>query len=55
MISDGFITVPDTPGLGFGDINPDALREHLDPRDPVYFDEPTTVWDRELSHDRLWS
>jgi L-alanine-DL-glutamate epimerase-like enolase superfamily enzyme len=55
LIRDGFITVPDTPGLGFGDINPDALREHLDPRDPVYFDEPTTVWDSELSHDRLWS
>lgn len=55
LISDGFITVPDAPGLGFGDINPDALREHLDPRDPVFFEEPTTVWDNELSHDRLWS
>jgi L-alanine-DL-glutamate epimerase-like enolase superfamily enzyme len=55
LIGDGFITVPDTPGLGFGDINPDALREHLDPRDPVYFDQPTTAWDSEMSHDRLWS
>jgi len=55
LIRDGFITVPDAPGLGFGDINPDALREHLDPRDPVFFDEPTTGWDSELSHDRLWS
>jgi L-alanine-DL-glutamate epimerase-like enolase superfamily enzyme len=55
LIVDGYITVPDTPGLGFGDINPDALREHLDPHDPVMFEEPTSAWDNEISHDRLWS
>jgi len=46
--------VPDTPGLGFGDINEDLLRQHLDPRAPVFFAE-TTQWDGESSHDRLWS
>ena len=55
LIVDGEIRVPDTPGLGFGDIDADAMRDHLDPRDPVFFDEPTTQWDAELSHDRLWS
>jgi L-alanine-DL-glutamate epimerase-like enolase superfamily enzyme len=55
LITDGYITVPDGPGLGFGDIEPDALREHLDPDDPVFFDQPTANWDTELSHDRLWS
>ena len=38
-----------------GDIEPEALREHLDPDDPVFFDHPTAAWDTELSHDRLWS
>ena len=55
VISDGHITVPDTPGLGFGDIVEEAMRDHLDPRDPVWFDQPTTDWDDEHSHDRLWS
>ncbi|MEV4051978.1 mandelate racemase/muconate lactonizing enzyme family protein [Amycolatopsis sp. NPDC049688] len=54
LIRNGHITVPDTPGLGFGDLNEDLLRHHLDPRDPVFFAE-TTHWDAESSHDRLWS
>jgi len=55
LIRDGFISVPDSPGLGFGDINPDAMREHVDPDDPVFFETPTAEWDAEHSHDRLWS
>jgi L-alanine-DL-glutamate epimerase-like enolase superfamily enzyme len=54
LIRDGHITVPDTPGLGFGDLDEELLRRHLDPRDPVFFAE-TTHWDSESSHDRLWS
>jgi L-alanine-DL-glutamate epimerase-like enolase superfamily enzyme len=54
LIQNGYITVPDTPGLGFGDIDEEQLRRHLDPRDPVFFAE-TTHWDSESSHDRLWS
>jgi L-alanine-DL-glutamate epimerase-like enolase superfamily enzyme len=54
LIEDGYITVPDRPGLGFGDISEELFREHLDPADPVLFDS-TVDWDQEISHDRLWS
>jgi len=54
LIQDGHIQVPETPGLGFSDINEDVVRAHLDPEDPGFF-ESTDVWDRERSHDRLWS
>lgn len=54
LIQDGYIAVPETPGLGFSDINEEAIRQFIDPNDPGYF-EPTDVWDKERSHDRLWS
>jgi L-alanine-DL-glutamate epimerase-like enolase superfamily enzyme len=54
LIVDGFIQVPEAPGLGLGDINLECMREFLDPRDPLCFD-PTDLWDNERSHDRLWS
>ncbi|HLH58905.1 MAG TPA: mandelate racemase/muconate lactonizing enzyme family protein [Streptosporangiaceae bacterium] len=54
LIQDGYITVPEGPGLGFGDINEELFREHLDPADPLLF-ETTGTWNGELSHDRLWS
>jgi L-alanine-DL-glutamate epimerase-like enolase superfamily enzyme len=54
LIQDGYIQVPEAPGLGFSDLNEEIVRQHLDPRDPGLF-EPTDVWDREHSHDRLWS
>ena len=54
LIQDGFIQVPETPGLGFTDINEDLFREHIDPSDPMFF-EPTDMWDNERSWDRLWS
>lgn len=54
LIVDGHIEVPETPGLGFTDINLEVLREHLHPKDPMCF-EPTDAWDSEYSHDRLWS
>lgn len=54
LIRDGYIEVPETPGLGFKDINLEVFREHLDKDDPLCF-EPTEHWDREKSHDRLWS
>jgi L-alanine-DL-glutamate epimerase-like enolase superfamily enzyme len=53
IIQDGYIPVPESPGLGF-EINEDAIREHLVADDPGYF-EPTTEWDNERSWDRLWS
>ncbi|MGC9349637.1 MAG: mandelate racemase/muconate lactonizing enzyme family protein [Anaerolineae bacterium] len=54
LIQDGYIQVPETPGLGFEDLNEEAIREHIDPDLPGFF-EPTDAWDRERSHDRLWS
>ncbi len=55
LIQDGHIAVPETPGLGFAEINEEAMRARLDPDDPIYFDEPTDFWDTERSWDRLWS
>ena len=53
IIQNGYIPVPDSPGLGFT-LNEDAVREHLIPEDRGFF-EPTTQWDTERSWDRLWS
>ena len=53
IIQDGYIAVPDAPGLGF-EINADAIQEHLVPDDRGFF-EPTPQWDTERSWDRLWS
>ena len=55
MIQDGFVDVPEKPGLGFDDINEEMCRKYLDPADPIYFDTPTDQWDSERSWDRLWS
>ena len=54
LIQDGFIQVPEGPGLGFTDINEELFREHLNPDDPICFD-PTDAWDSERSWDRMWS
>lgn len=53
VIQNGYTEVPEGPGLGI-DLNEDVIKEHLDPNDPGYF-EPTTEWDKERAHDRLWS
>jgi len=55
LIQDGYIQVPEKPGLGFDDINEELFRDHLNPKDPVYFDSATDEWDDDWSHDRLWS
>lgn len=51
IVRNGFITVPDAPGLGIT-LNDDVVKEHL--LEPGYF-EPTPEWDAERSADRLWS
>ena len=53
IIQNGYIPVPDAPGLGFT-LNEDAVKEHLIPEDRGFF-EPTPQWDSERSWDRLWS
>ena len=54
IVQDGYITVPETPGLGFTDLNMEAVAAFLHPDDPGVW-EPTDHWLRERSHDRLWS
>jgi len=54
LVQDGFITVPDAPGLGIESLNDDVLRQHLH-RDIPGLWEPTDAWDDDYSHDRLWS
>ena len=54
IIQDGHIQVPDKPGLGFDGLNEEVIRQHLDPREPGYF-EPTDSWNDEHAHERLWS
>jgi L-alanine-DL-glutamate epimerase-like enolase superfamily enzyme len=51
IVNHGFVTVPDGPGLGVT-LNDEVMKQHL--LEPGYFD-PTPEWDKERSHDRLWS
>ncbi|WP_395141783.1 mandelate racemase/muconate lactonizing enzyme family protein [Armatimonas sp.] len=51
IVENGFIKVPDTPGLGITLKDEVAIQHLLDER---YF-EPTPEWDDESSADRLWS
>jgi L-alanine-DL-glutamate epimerase-like enolase superfamily enzyme len=51
IVSQGFIRVPEKPGLGVT-LNDEVMKQHL--LEPGYF-EPTPQWDKERSHDRLWS
>ncbi len=53
IIQDGYIQVPETPGLGI-ELNEEVIKEHLHSEEKGYF-APTTEWDKERSHDRLWS
>ena len=53
IIHDGYIEVPETPGLGFTDLNEEAIRARCIDGD-CWFDE-TELWDQEKSWDRLWS
>jgi L-alanine-DL-glutamate epimerase-like enolase superfamily enzyme len=53
IIQNGYIPVPDVPGLGFT-LNEEVVKEHLISEDRG-FSEPTSQWDTEHSWDRLWS
>lgn len=54
IVQNGYIAVPDKPGLGVDDYNDEVLREHLHPDHPELWVE-TSMWDNQWSHDRLWS
>lgn len=50
IIQDGFITVPDAPGLGIT-LNEEVLKEHIE--GDLF--PPSEEWNSIDSHDRLWS
>ena len=52
IVRDGYVTVPDTPGLGV-ELNEEVIKGFLE-KDEKYFG-PTKEWDKERSWDRLWS
>ena len=54
LFQNGFIQVPEKPGLGFDDLNEEVLREHIDPNIPGMW-ESTDQWNQEFSNDRIWS
>ena len=51
IVSKGFITVPEKPGLGIT-LNEEVVKQHL--AEPGYF-EPTPQWNVDRTNDRLWS
>ena len=54
IVQNGFISVPDAPGLGIESLNEELIAQHLDPAESELW-APTTQWDNEYCHDRLWS
>ncbi|RAP78674.1 mandelate racemase/muconate lactonizing enzyme family protein [Paenibacillus montanisoli] len=54
LVQNGFITVPDAPGLGIEDLNDEVIAQHLHPEIPGLW-EPTDTWNNYWSSDRLWS
>jgi L-alanine-DL-glutamate epimerase-like enolase superfamily enzyme len=52
IVQDGFIKVPETPGLGV-DLNEEVIKEHL--REGEKYFAPTPEWDKDQSWDRTWS
>jgi len=51
IVQQGYIPVPETPGLGVS-LNDEVCKQHL--LEPGYF-EPTPEWDKDRSNDRWWS
>lgn len=54
LIQNGFIKVPETPGLGIEALNDRVIQQHLNPEIPGLW-ESTDEWNQEFSNDRLWS
>lgn len=54
IVNNGFITVPDRPGLGIEALNDEVIAQHINPDVPGLW-EPTDEWDNHWANDRLWS
>ena len=54
FVQDGFVAVPNAPGLGIESLNEALIAEHINPAIPGIW-EPTDEWNTEFSNDRIWS
>lgn len=54
LVKDGYIEVPDKPGLGIEALNEELIAQHVHPDFPEMW-EPTDEWNNVYSYDRLWS
>ena len=54
LVQDGYIAVPDKPGLGIDSLNDEVIAEHLSTGEKGLW-LPTDEWDEDFSNDRLWS
>lgn len=54
LFKNGFVDVPDTPGLGIESLNEELLAKHLHPKFPGLW-ESTDSWNNEWANDREWS
>ena len=54
LFKDGFIEVPNKPGLGIDSLNEELIAQHIHADYPGQW-EPTTAWDNEWANDREWS
>lgn len=52
IVEDGYITVPEAPGIGV-ELNEEVVKEHL--QEGTDYFAPTPEWDEMRSWDRLWS
>ncbi|MEA5016761.1 MAG: mandelate racemase/muconate lactonizing enzyme family protein [Candidatus Limiplasma sp.] len=54
LIQDGFITVPEAPGLGIESLNEELIGRLVCDHIPGQWEE-TSQWDQDICNDRLWS
>lgn len=54
FIENGFVKVPEKPGLGIDELDEEVLHRYAHKVYPGCF-EPTTEWDKEWANDRTWS
>ena len=54
IIENGFIKVPEKPGLGIDDLNEEVIAAHVNDQIPGIW-ESTDAWNKEFSNDRIWS
>ncbi len=54
LVQNGFVRIPEKPGLGIDGLNEELIAEHVHDKHPGCW-EPTGQWDGEWSNDRIWS